>query len=368
MLPALPARRAFFETAETLAIALAGGLIFTSLGFPAGLVSGSVLAVATAALLGQPMKVPLAFARVCYVIVGILLGAVVTPDTLRGVATWPVSVAILMVAAICMTIATMSYLRVVHRWDALSALLAASPGSMAQVISLSSELGGDLRAIAIVQTVRVLLLVLGLPNGLALLGLVVPALPVPRGPGGFSVAGEVIVLVAVSAAFALAFLRLRFPGGLLFGALAGSGLLHGTGLIDAALPWWLGSSAVIVLGALVGSRFANTSLRMLAGYLGAALGSFAVAMAVATVFIAIVVHLFGFPIANVVIAFAPGAQDTMMVLALALHLDPVYVGAHHLARFLVVTVAIAVAARRVAQQRSRSADGEQSRSTSSVEN
>jgi uncharacterized protein len=80
------------------------------------------------------------------------------------------------------------------------------------------------------------------------------------------------------------------------------------------------------------------------------------------------VHLFGFPIANVVIAFAPGAQDTMMVLALALHLDPVYVGAHHLARFLVVTVAIAVAARRVARQRSRSADGEQSRSTSSVEN
>jgi uncharacterized protein len=61
-----------------------------------------------------------------------------------------------------------------------------------------------------------------------------------------------------------------------------------------------------------------------------------------------VLHLFGFPIANVVIAFAPGAQDTMMVLALALHLDPVYVGAHHLARFLVVTVAVAVAARRVA--------------------
>jgi uncharacterized membrane protein AbrB (regulator of aidB expression) len=34
-----------------------------------------------------------------------------------------------------------------------------------------------------------------------------------------------------------------------------------------------------------------------------------------------------------------------MVLALTLHLDLVYVGAHHLARFLVVTFAIAVAAR-----------------------
>jgi uncharacterized membrane protein AbrB (regulator of aidB expression) len=36
--------------------------------------------------------------------------------------------------------------------------MGASPGSMAQVIALSTELGGDLRAIAIVQTVRVLLL------------------------------------------------------------------------------------------------------------------------------------------------------------------------------------------------------------------
>ncbi len=342
-------RRTLIETGETLAIALAGGATFTLLGLPAGLVSGSVLAVAIAALLGRPVRLPLELARICYVIVGTLLGTVVTPETLHGIETWPASIALLMMASLGMVAATMAYLRIVHRWDMFSALLGASPGAMAQVIALSTELGGDLRAIAIVQTVRVLLLVLGLPNGLALFGLVVPALPLPRGPAGISVLGEMMVLLAVSTGFALAFLRLRFPGGLLFGAMAGSGILHGFGLVNAALPWWIGSSSVITLGALVGSRFANTSFRMLVGYLGAALGSFAVSMTVATVFVLIVVHLFGFPIANVVIAFAPGAQDTMMVLALALHLDPVYVGAHHLARFLVVTFAVAVAARRVAR-------------------
>jgi len=341
-------RRILIETAETLAIALAGGLGFVLLGLPAGLVSGSVVAVATAALLGRPMRVPLTLARICYVVVGTLLGTVVTAETLRGVITWPASVALLMLASLAMIAATMTYLRVVHRWDSLSALMGASPGSMAQVIALSSELGGDLRAVAIVQTVRVLLLVVGLPNGLALFGFVVPAVPLPRGPAGFSVLGEMLLLLAVAVTFALVFLRLRFPGGLLFGALAGSAVLHGAGLIHAALPWWIGGAAVITLGALVGSRFANTSARMLLSHLGAAFGSFAVSMVVATVFVAIVARLFSFPIANIVIAFAPGAQDTMMVLALALHLDPVYVGAHHLARFLVVTVAIAVAARRIA--------------------
>jgi uncharacterized membrane protein AbrB (regulator of aidB expression) len=41
----------------------------------------------------------------------------------------------------------------------------------------------------------------------------------------------------------------------------------------------------------------------------------------------------------------------MMVLALALHLDPVYVGAHHVARFLVVTFAVAIAARRIVREK-----------------
>jgi uncharacterized protein len=65
----------------------------------------------------------------------------------------------------------------------------------------------------------------------------------------------------------------------------------------------------------------------------------------------IVIHFYPFPIANVVIAYAPGAQDTMMVLALALHLDPVYVGAHHLARFLVVTFSLAASARGIARKK-----------------
>src|ERR1700691_5661383 len=96
MWPAIPPLRALREPAETLLVAAAGGLAFTLLGFPAGLMSGSVLAVTVAALLRRPAKVPITLARICYVIVGILLGAVVTPQTLKGFTTWPASVLLLM--------------------------------------------------------------------------------------------------------------------------------------------------------------------------------------------------------------------------------------------------------------------------------
>jgi uncharacterized protein len=161
---------------------------------------------------------------------------------------------------------------------------------------------------------------------------------------------ELAILLAVSAVAALGMWRIRFPGGLMFGAMAGSGFLHGTGLVQVSLPWWAGSAAVITLGAVAGARFANTSPRILLGYLGAAFGSFAVAVAVAASFTLVVVTLLPFRIADVIVAFAPGAQDTMMVLALALHLDPIYVGAHHLVRFLIVSFSVAVVARRIARR------------------
>jgi membrane AbrB-like protein len=336
------------QVAETMLVATAGGVGLNLFGFPGALVSGSMLAVAIAALAGRPMKVPFPLARLCFVLVGILLGAVVTPETLRGIATWPASIALLVVSAICMFVATTYYLRLVHHWDPLSALLGASPGSMAQVMALSAEFGADVGGIAIVQVMRVLLIVLGLPAGLALFGSAVgpsslrgltePSLP------------ELALLIAVSAIAAAVLLRIRFPGGLMFGAMAGSGFLHGIGWVHSSLPWWAGSAAVLTLGAVAGSRFRNVSARMLLSYLGAAFGSFAVAVAVAASFAAVVAQILPFRIADVTVAFAPGAQDTMMVLALAMHLDPVYVGAHHLARFLVVSFSVALVARRTARR------------------
>ena len=51
-----------------------------------------LLSVSTAMpSLMTPAKVPLPVAQVCLVLIGILLGAVVTPATLRGMATWPLN-------------------------------------------------------------------------------------------------------------------------------------------------------------------------------------------------------------------------------------------------------------------------------------
>ena len=99
----------------------------------------------------------------------------------------------------------------------------------------------------------------------------------------------------------------------MFGAMIASALLHGTGLINARLPWWLSDAAVVTLGALAGARFANTSPRLLLSYLGAALGSFLVAGTVAALFALLVTATLGLRIADVVIAFAPGGLSAYII-------------------------------------------------------
>ena len=97
-----PSIDVLLRTAETLLFASAGGVAFTLIGFPAGLISGSLLGwrrwPCRASVAGSA-----AVSRVISVMVGISLGAVATPETLKGLAAFPLSIAVLMVATLCMT-------------------------------------------------------------------------------------------------------------------------------------------------------------------------------------------------------------------------------------------------------------------------
>jgi len=335
--------------AETLAVASAGGCLLGLTGVPAGWLSGSILAVAGVSLAGRPLMIPTLLMRAIFVLIGTSLGAVVTPETLHGMATYPLSIAILIVAMAIISIAGAGYLRVVHQWDNVDAYLAAAPGGMSQVLALGAELNGDLRAIAIVQSIRVVVIAVGLPAGLSLLGLVGHAAPRLTGPLNVQVLDELAILVAASTIVAIIAYRIRFPGGLLFGAMLTSAILHGSGLIHAVMPWWVANAAMISMGAITGSRFANTSPRMLVNFVAAAFGSFAVAVFIAAIFAAGLISLLSLRAAEVMIAFAPGSVDAMMLLALALNLDPVYVGAHHLTRIFFVSLTMPLMARRTAR-------------------
>ena len=336
MASAVPSRTRILNTLETLAIGAAGGALFLWANLPGGLITGAMIAVGVAAISGRPLSVPPILTQTVLVLLGISLGSLVSQQLLHNMGAYPLTIALLALATFCATFGSSLYLQRVHGWDQTSAFLAGSPGALSQITMLAIEKGADVSAIAVVQTMRVIILTALLPLLLALTGIAPPASPT----AAVVVASplQLAELIAASVAVALLLRLAKFPASWMFGAMIGSAVLHGTGLVEGGLPPSVRGVALVGIGALIGARFARMKAKTLLSHVNAALGSFAIAMVVSAVFVAVIALTTQVRAADIIVAFAPGAMDAMLALALTLHIDPIFVGAHHLSRFVFVTI------------------------------
>jgi membrane AbrB-like protein len=337
MAKAFPGRARFLNVLETLAIGTAGGALILFAGLPGGLISGAMIAVGAAAIAGRPLAMPPLLTQSVLVLLGISLGSLVSQQMLHNIGAYPLTIALLALATFCSTFGSSLYLQRMHRWDPTSAFLAASPGALSQITMLAVEKGADVSAIAVVQTMRVIILTAALPLLLALTGVAPSSSPA----AAVAVASplELAGLIAASVAVALLLRLLKFPASWMFGAMIGSSVLHGAGLVEGGLPDGLRAAALVGIGALIGTRFARMKIATLLGHLHAALGSFGIAILISAAFVAVIVLTTDVRFSDIVVAFAPGAMDAMLALALTLHIDPIFVGAHHLSRFIFVSIA-----------------------------
>ena len=270
------------------------------------------------------------------VLLGITLGSLVSRQLIQHMSAYPLTIGLLALATFCSTFGSSIYLQRVHGWDQTSALLAGSPGALSQITILAAEKGADVAAIAVVQTIRVIILTAALPLVLALTGIAPTA---PTAVASLIASPlELAVLAAAAIAVALLLRLAKFPASWMFGAMIASAVLHGTGLIEGGLPPWMRNVALVGIGAVIGTRFSRIGKSTLLSHINAGLGSFAVAVAISAIFVTVIVLSTNVRFADVVVAFAPGAMDAMLALALTLHIDPIFVGAHHLSRFVFVSI------------------------------
>ena len=334
---AVPSRARTLNVLETLVIGTGGGALFLWANLPGGLISGAMITVGIAAIAGRPLTMPPILTQTVLVLLGISLGSMVSRQLVQHIGAYPLSIGLLALATFCSTFGSSVYLQRVHGWDRTSAFLAGSPGALSQITMLALERGADVSAIAVVQTMRVIVLTAALPLLLALTGIAGPSQPA----AAMAVASplELGELIASAVALALLLRLLNFPASWMFGAMIGSSLLHGTGAIEGGLPEWVRGIALIGIGAVIGTRFARMKIAVLLSHVNAALGSFTIAIVISAIFVAVIALSTHVRFADIIVAFAPGAMDAMLALALTLHIDPVFVGAHHLSRFVFVTIA-----------------------------
>lgn len=326
-------------TGHLLLVGAFGAAVAYVLSLPAPFLIGPALSVTIASFSGVRFALPGLVRNICFVIIGISMGTSISPEVIRAARTWPASFLLLVPAIVVIFYAAYFVLRRLYGYDRQTAMLAASPGHLSFILSLGVDTRSDVMTISVIQSVRVLALTLLVPLVVDIFGLVA------SDPGDAAPVMEPVVLaveILLSALVGYGFLRLKFPAALLLGGVAVSAATHVTGLVSGTVPTWLMIPTYVVLGSLIGSRFSGVSI----GSVKTAIMAGVVVTAIAGGIAVFVSWITGVPLNAVLIAFAPGGLETMAAMAVMMHVDATYVGAHHVLRLLFLSVFMPLLMRR----------------------
>ena len=326
--------RKFFTPILTLCVGAAGGFVASTLDFPAPFLTGSALAVTIACSSGLKFQIPIVLRNLCFSVIGLSMGSGVTQDVIQSAKQWPVSLLVLSAGILITFLGAKLLLQNIWKFDVGTAILSASPGHLSFVLGLSSQSGGDLASISIIQSIRVLALVLVVPVLVASMDLssVENIIPI-----------ETILPAALAASLMFGLVcgailnRFNVPAAYLLGGMLFSSLSHISGQISGTMPGWIMIPAFITMGSMIGTRFSGITFAQLkrAVFAGISTTLFAAIIAVTASFV--VSGFLEIPIYQVLIAFAPGGVEAMAAMAVTMNADVAFVAAHHVWRIFLLT-------------------------------
>lgn len=320
-----------------------GAGLASAIGLPAAPLLGATLGTTLASAARLRPEVPPFLRDFAFVMIGVTLGAI-SPDVLSDLHHVAGSLVVLTVSmALTVLIAGTVLARVFHT-DAVTALLATSPGAMSYALALTTQGFGDARKIVVLQSLRLLVITTCLPP---LLGAAAPT-EARHAPAVMSLAASVVVLL-LGLGLGLLAKRRNVPAGALLAGLAISMPLHVTGLVEGRPALVLTIFGFATAGAVVGTRFSGIAWKDLRALGMASLCVTGLGLAIAALCAEVTAHVLGRPFAEVLVAYAPGGVEAMASMALSLGYDPVFVSAHHIFRILLLFVTLPFVLRRLSR-------------------
>jgi membrane AbrB-like protein len=330
--------------ALTYVIAGIGVGIFIWLQLPLPWLLGPIFACLIAALAGVPMKGNKLINDAMRSILGVAVGATFTTTLLISMAAmWPTLLMIPVMVA-CIAVIGVPYFQRVWGFDFATSYYSAMPGGLQDMLAFGEEAGGDVRALSLIHATRVMVVVVALP--FILQGYWGADLTNPPGAAASTIdPSQMLLMVFCGIAGWQGAKALVMFGASILGPLILAAIMALLGVLQHRPPAEAIWMAQFFIGMTVGTKYAGVTGAEVRKDVAAALGFCLILIALTFVF-AEAVHLFHLaPPMETLLAFAPGGQAEMTVLALIVGADMAFVIAHHVLRIFVVILGAPIAAR-----------------------
>lgn len=332
------------QLALTLCAALLGLGFWLWLALPLPFLFGPMVACILLALAGLPVRGFGKMTEGARTVLGLSIGLSVTPALLAQLPQMASSLALVAVYVLLTGLLGVPFFRRFCGFDRVTAFYAAMPGGATDMIMFGKEAGADVRALSLIHATRVAVIVTLAP--LVLWHVYGASLDRPAGPplSSFPLPDLAIMALAALAGWQIA-RRIGLFGASVLGPMIAGLVLSLSNIIDMRVPAEAIELAQFVIGVSIGAHYIGVTLRELRKTI--AMGAlFMMILILLSGGIAEIAVLLGLASGvDALLAFAPGGQAEMAVLALMVGADIGFVALHHVFRILLVLVGTPIAAR-----------------------
>ncbi len=329
---------------SALAASAAGAALFHAFDLPLPFMLGPMFGCLFAALAGANLEGLGWLATAMRIVLGVAVGTAITPDLMQRMPQFIYSV--LLVPPFILVIGLIGYpwFRKVCGFDHPTSYYGAMPGGLQDMLVFGEEAGGNLRSLSLIHATRVLVIVTSAPFLLQ----AVWGAPLVGSPGA-SAADIPVVEMAIMAAAGTAgwwvARRIGLFGAPIIGPLVATAAVSLAGVLGHRPPGEALLAAQFILGLGAGAAYVGVTMRELRRDVLSGIGYCVLLAGISLVFAEIVIAIGAAPPMEAFLAFAPGGQSEMAILAIVAGADLAYVVTHHLVRLIVVILGAPVVAR-----------------------
>ncbi|WP_113747705.1 AbrB family transcriptional regulator [Bacillus altitudinis] len=282
-------------------------------------------------------------------ILGIELGQKMNMKVLHIFAENWLPVSFMLVFSILLAMLSGFVLWKLSKTDMLTSFVGTAPGGLSAMPGIAQEVGANTAVVSLVQTIRVLMVVLTIPFTVFYLNTksqsdVVVAQGSAFSSGVFTISNISWTAALIVGAWLMSRLavRLHFPAPWLIGSMLGVAALQvGAGALTGhdLIPYWPAQANIasqVFLGATIGSKMNKQMFVGLKNTLIVAVVSSAGLIAATVLSSIAIAEITGISVITAILAFSPGGIAEMATTAVTLHEDSTFVVAVQVVRIILV--------------------------------
>ena len=322
-------------------ISIPSAIIADYFNIPLAWMLGPMIAVSLAALGGIKVKMPKLALSSILIVLGLHIGNYIDQNLIDQMREWVWTSAIMFIYILLSIFIVSKYLHKFSGYNTKTSIFSAAPGALGPLMILAEHEKSDLSQVATSHLIRLIIIITVIPffvvNYSTNEALVVDKF-------NFLDQNHFNLLILIISSILLIFLfdKIGVPAALLSGTLVASGILQITEIASYKLPEQSIDFCLLILGASVGCRFADKSLKEVVKNTFHSFIATTILVTLGLLAAIAATYFVDTDFLTLLLSFSPGGIYEVAVIAIAFDLDPNFVAFHHIIRLLMILFTVPI--------------------------